>query len=258
MSYLSKSLQMMPTHPKRSQSCLSHHLPTNHNLPTTLPKSILDKAQSKTTPVILSKMGYNRNMPKAVVYAPSSHGGLGLKHLHTEQGLQKALQVLKHLCTHTATGNLITTTLQAYQIQAGLEQPILEDTRPLPWMNSCWISTLRHFLQTIQGTIHLENPWTIPKIRHQDRHLMEDFLAAPLTTKELRTINNCRLHLQVTALAEISDHTGTTILTKAILQGNTLPSLQKTSTSKFNWPTQPAPGKSAWKLWTKTIQNLYV
>jgi len=159
---------MLPTHLKRSQSHILHHLPTNdktYPLPaTTLPKSILDKAQSKTTTVILSKMGYNKNMPKAIVYAPSSHRGLRLKHLHTKQGLQKALQVLKHLCAQTVTGNLIATTLQAYQIQAGLEQPILEDTRPLPWMNSCWISTLRHFLQTIQGTIHLKNPWTIPKI----------------------------------------------------------------------------------------------
>ena len=101
---------------------------------TTLPKSILEKAQSMTTPVILSKMGYNKNMPKAVVYAPSTHGGLGFKHLHTEQGLQKVLQVLKHLRTRTTLGKLMETTIKAYQIQAGIPSPILEDTVPLPWM----------------------------------------------------------------------------------------------------------------------------
>jgi len=125
-------------------------------------------------------------------------------------------------------------------------------------MNNRWITTLRQFLQSIQGTIHLENPWTIPKIRDKDRHLMEDFLNAQLTTKELQIINNCRLHLQVTTLAEITDHTGTRILPEATLSGNKIPTLQRTSESKFNWPKQPAPGKSAWALWTKTIKNQYI
>jgi len=50
-----------------------------------------------TTLLILSKMGYNKNMPRAVVYAPTTHGGIGMKNLYTEQGLQKVLQVLNQL-----------------------------------------------------------------------------------------------------------------------------------------------------------------
>jgi len=64
---------------------------------TTLPNMTLEKAQSMTSPLILSKMGYNRNMPKTVVYAPATHRGLGMTHLPMEQGLQKVLQVIKHL-----------------------------------------------------------------------------------------------------------------------------------------------------------------
>jgi len=40
-------------------------------LATTLSEKILKWAQSMTTPLILSKMGYNWNMPKAVVYTPT-------------------------------------------------------------------------------------------------------------------------------------------------------------------------------------------
>jgi len=47
-------------------------------------------------------------------------------------------------------------------------------------------------------------------------------------------------------------------LTEVTLNGSTTPSLQWTSSSWFNWPTQPAPGKSAWTLWTKTIKALYL
>jgi len=129
------------------------------------------------------------------------------------------------------TGKLSETTLQAYQIQAGIPEPILEDTRALPWMNACWITTLRQFLHSIQGTIHLNNPWTIPKICHHDHHLMEDFINAQIKAKELQTLNNCQLHLQITTLAEISDHTGNKILQEALLQGNKIPSLQCTSRS---------------------------
>jgi len=48
-----------------------------------LNQTTLEKAQSMTTPQILSKLGYNKNMPKAVVYAPATHGGIGMKNIST-------------------------------------------------------------------------------------------------------------------------------------------------------------------------------
>ncbi len=71
-------------------------------------------------------------MPKAVVYNPTSHGGLGIRHLPSKQGLQKILHAIKHLCAKTSLGNLITVSLQAYQIQAGLAKCVLVNMHPLP------------------------------------------------------------------------------------------------------------------------------
>ncbi len=70
-------------------------------------------------------------------------------------------------------------------------------------------------------------------------------------------LNNCRLHLQVTTLAKISDHTGTKLLDGIFLRGQEMPSLQDISKSLFQWPYQPNPSKQAWKLWTRMIQTLY-
>jgi len=92
---------------------------------TTLSQKILAKAQSLTTPMILSKMGYNCNMPKDVVYVPSSHGSLGFHHLHMEQGFQKVLQILKHLCTKTTLGDTIDLAMKAHQLHTGVTLPIL-------------------------------------------------------------------------------------------------------------------------------------
>jgi len=225
---------------------------------TTLSVAELDKAQSMTTPTIISHMGYNCNMPKAIIYAPSTHGGLGLKHLHTKQGLQKVLQVIKHLRTQTTLGKLLQVTIQAHQIQAGIPKPILEDTRLLPWLPNWWITNMQEFLHSIQGSIILKKPWLIPPLRQHDRYLMKDFLNANLPTKDLQTLNNCQLYLQVTTLAEITTHDGTCILDVGLQQGKDIPSLKVISQSLFKWPHQPNPSKKAWLLWTHTIQSLYM
>jgi len=183
---------------------------------TTLSTSNLEQAQSMTTPMIISHMGYNQNMPKLVIYAPLMHRGLCLKHLHTEQGLQKALQFIKHLQTQTTLGKLMQTMIKAYQIQAGLLNSILKDTQLLPWLPHQWISNLREFLHSTDGSITLENLWTIPKLCQHDTHIMHDFLQANLSPKDLQTLNNCQMYLQVTTLAEIAIHDGAQILPNAL------------------------------------------
>jgi len=67
----------------------------------------------------------------------------------------------------------------------------------------------------IEGKIVLENPWTIPTLRQYDTHIMDEFLQANISPKDLQTLNNCRMYLQVTTLAEIATHDGTQILVKA-------------------------------------------
>jgi len=218
---------------------------------------ILEKAQSLTTPLILSKLGYNQNMPKSVVYSPTSHSGLGLRHLFTEQGVQKILQMIKHIRARPSLGTLIESTIQAYQIQAGLIDSVLIDTHPLPWTPNRWINSLRHTLHTIKGQIVLNNLWTIPPSRVNDRYLMDDFLDTGHDTNTLKMINNCRMFLQVTTLAEITNCSGTHLLPEVLLQGRSHPTLTSTSNSNYNWPTQPDPGYSAWKTWTKSLQAYY-
>ncbi len=120
---------------------------------TFLSETILEKAQSLTMPLILSKLGYNQNMPKSVVYTLTSHGGLGLCHLYTEQGLEKILQMMKHIRAKTSLGTLIESTIQAYQMQAGLADIVLINTRPLPWTPNRWINSLCHTLHTINGQL---------------------------------------------------------------------------------------------------------
>jgi len=150
------------------------------------------------------------------------------------------------------------TVIKSYQIQASLPNSILKDTQPLPWLPHRWISNLREFLHSIEGKIVLENPWTIPKLQQYDTHIMDKFLQANVSPKDLQTLNNCRMYLQVTTLAEIATHDGTQILVKAFQRGQVTPSLQTISKSIFQWPNQPNPCKKAWSLWNRTIQTIYM
>jgi len=115
---------------------------------------------------------------------------------------------------------------------------------------------LRDFLHKINGSIILDDPWIIPKIWDNDSFLMEDFVKAGYNSTKLWTLNNCHLYLQVTTIAEISDHTGEHVLPNAVVQGRQTP-LITMSRSTFNWPYQQNPALPAWKLWTQAVQLCY-
>jgi len=131
-------------------------------------------------------------------------------------------------------------------------------TQPILWLPNQWITNMREFLSSINRSIILKNLWTIPQLQEYNSHIMNDFLKAKLPLKDLHTLNNCWMHLKVTSLAEIASLDGAHILTLALQQGNTTPSLQMISQSLHCWPHQPSPCKKAWLLWTHTIQSIYV
>jgi len=130
-----------------------------------------------------------------------------MKNLHTEQGVQQVLQLVKHLQDQTHLGNLLSLTIKAYQIAASITNPILENMSTLPWMPNRWLTNLWQFLNKIEGLIHLQDPWFIQPLRQHGHHIMEDFLDAGYLTNNLRTLNNCQMHLQLTTLAKITNHT---------------------------------------------------
>jgi len=73
---------------------------------------------------------------------------------------------------------------------------------------------------------------------------------AGYSIKQLKILNNCQLFLQVTTLAEITNHVGTHLLPEVLKIGRNTPDLSRISQTNFQWPTQPNPDSTAWNLWT--------
>jgi len=88
---------------------------------------------------------------------------------------------------------------------------------------------------------------------------MEDFMQQRLPWHQLEKLNACRMFLQVTTLAEITNHTGNELLPQILLPtAQTAPKgLVNISTLMLQWPTIHKPSTTCWRLWTNTLGTIY-
>jgi len=107
-------------------------------------------------------------------------------------------------------------------------------------------------------TIRYDN-WTVPPIREHNRFLMEDFRDYGIPSNQMEKLNVCRMYLQVTTLAEITDHMGTTLLPQVLVSSmkTTPKGLTNISKSLLKWPHINQPHSSCWQLWSRLIRTLY-
>jgi len=187
-------------------------------LPATwLPDRFFDRMHQHSTSTILNKMGYHRTLPRTLVFAPRAMGGVGLVNLQNEMEVQQILILVRHLRAETSLGQAMEVLIRLYQLWAGTREHILMDTSPYLWIPDRWLSRIRRTLNTHNIKIKYD-AWTIPPLRTYDIYIMEAINEMGFTTLQLEQINACRMYLQITTLAEISDHTGCFLLTHALLQ----------------------------------------
>jgi len=148
--------------------------------------------------------------------------------------------------------------IRQYQLWVGIRCPVLEDTRPCPWIPDRWITRIRQTMHQHQIKNCYE-AWTIPPLRCHDVFLMEAFEEMGLNTSQLEQLNACCMYLNITTLAEMSDHTGTTLLPQVLTSHphSSPRGLLDTSTSTLMWPQIHCPSSASWKLWTKTVCNQF-
>jgi hypothetical protein len=82
----------------------------------------LETIQCKAIITILAAMGYNRHMPREVVYCTTKFQGLGMKHLYDIQGSDSIQLLIQEINHSSMTGNMIYCTIDAMQMEAGIGQ----------------------------------------------------------------------------------------------------------------------------------------
>jgi hypothetical protein len=95
------------------------------------------------------------------------------------QGSGQILQLLKHLRVQSPFQKMWLIALHWAQLQSGFQTPLLQDpTVPAPHLESLYISSLREFLSSINGSIVTEHSYTIPLQRVHDRAIMDVVIAS--------------------------------------------------------------------------------
>jgi hypothetical protein len=67
-------------------------------------------------------------MPRPVVFAPTTLGGLGLLDLYTEQGCSKIIIIISHIRSRSPLYLPLIILIESYQTLAGMTTCALEDT----------------------------------------------------------------------------------------------------------------------------------
>ena len=219
---------------------------------TYLTEDALTRIENKALVTFLPKMGYNRNTARAVIYGPEKMGGVGIKNLYVEQSIEQIKAFTQHTRMESPLGKTIQINLDWVQLIAGIQKPVLEDTRTLHHIEGEWFTAIRDFLRSINGQIKQTTGWRPQLERVHDQCIM-DVLTSPSKTEAIR-INRCRIFLQATTVSDITSADGTRI-TEYAWTPQQKKSVTNPRRSKHDWPRQPRPGPKAWKAWKGALQR---
>jgi hypothetical protein len=198
----------------RKQSRLAYnttYLPamTYSLLPMNLNEKTLDAIQCKATTQFTRKFGFEMTFPKDIVHSPLSFGGLGVHQLYTECYKTKmhTLKCHTNIKPTSSTENIIIN-INLAQIHSGRITPIFESKDRLEYVQDHWFEYIRNFIHELNGKLIIKNIWHPTLSREYDKTIMQDYAYHIKNFNEWKCINNWRLYLQVTTIADITTYNG--------------------------------------------------
>ena len=103
--------------------CRQHCIPLGvYHLTTTQ----LHNLQQKYIPTVLNKMGFPPTYAQAIVFGPTTHGGLGSIDLRIEQGIMIVIKIMRTMRTPGHGQDILRIFLKTFQHASGLSLPLLE------------------------------------------------------------------------------------------------------------------------------------
>lgn len=146
--------------------------------------------------VHLPKVGYNRNMPRAVIFGPRKLGGDGYARGYPSQCVTALEDLMGHLQAGDDIGKLVLICLSYLQLIARVEWGImLHAGIPLRYLPECWQVMVRNFVGELDGSIQIQDTWTPHLMQEHDVALMGVFVERGATVAELKMLNGCRIYL---------------------------------------------------------------
>ena len=138
--------------------------------------SSCEKLHRTLLPTLLPKLGFPGTFPCPLAFGPIESGGIGLHDFNAYLLSTKIQYLLRHLRANTQIGHLLLIILQWAQLQSGIGQSILQWTKPLPYLESTWLSHIQEDLWQISGTRYIPQLLIEPLQRENDAYIMEHII----------------------------------------------------------------------------------
>ena len=211
-------------------------------------------------PVLEVALPYSRvcrTYPRKVVYGPKAMMGLGKTDLYIKQGVLQIGILQQYIHTDTITGELLRANIEMIKIHLGMGQNFfqLNFERFKKLVPPSLLKHIWGFCNKYDISIDEETTSNVILRRENDRFLMEEIAShnEAFTENELTHINRCRLYLQVTTMADITNGNG-----MCIRQGVMKGTMTKLNEAYYQWPRQTLPGVHSWRLWRKALKLCFL
>jgi hypothetical protein len=218
---------------------------------TTFSKARCEAITRRLIFVTLSKSGINPHISRDLVFGSPQRLGLGFPDLYVTQGAQAISRVVSFGAIQSGiTSKLLRISYELLCIETGLAQPLEEDFNELGQLASaCFLTSLWEFIDFYK--IVLKGPRSpVRLLREHDTTIM-DKIKGELNNNDRVLFNQCRIYLKVILISDITTADGRFISWYAMrgVEDNT-------RRSKWKWPRQGKPSRSAWCAWQKGIHLL--
>jgi hypothetical protein len=214
----------------------------------------LDCIQTPVLPILVQKLGLNRNLPVAIRHGPIELGGLALTDLRTELGIKVIKYFRNAIYSKSAAGDLILATLKYLQQESGIGEALLEvPSRYVPYLTPTWVTSIRQYMSNHNLSITLTNVLSLTVTRSGDSFIMVGEHLSRYSDIQQKDINLVRMYLQVTFLSDMAAPDGKTLLAQ-YLQGDRPHPFDSTAI----WPRQENPTSSQKKLWRKYVASSFL
>jgi hypothetical protein len=171
---------------------------------TFLTRPVCENIQSSATSATLNKCGFNQHFPRAIVFGSPRYGGMGMRYMGYEQGIQHVIIIIiKHLRTPGHFESLLQINLRWYMLIAGVSfQPLSFPEIVLPHLEGAGLNSTHVFLAHSRSQLLIPGLPTPQAFRKFDAFIMDAVLDLHYTAGQIRQVNWCRLFLHATRLSE--------------------------------------------------------
>jgi len=220
---------------------------------TTLTRKQLKAIMQPIRQAALPKCKIQRRIPSDLLYGTLQTKGFAANDPGHTQLIAHLQTILRHAHRDSPTHDLIQENMEIVQCHVGSSRPFWDlpyapyaPLAPEGWIQFTW-EELSHTQLELKGPLQC-----IPPQRTHDQHLMDSFVLQGYEGDELVILNDCRLYLNATTLADICTADGKTIDPMVWARQTPLKVRSKA------WPRTYKPSQVKWEVWRFALRQTFL